>query len=297
VSGRLDVVAVGETMLSLVAVDGSLADASTFHATHGGAESNTCQELVRCGVRASWVSRLGDDPAGDRIVASLVSAGVDLSWVIRDATRPTGLMLRDTRGGVRYQRAGSAASRLSPEDLRDVPVEDARAVFTSAITPLLGRGPGETARELLRRAHGLRALDLNLRDGLWGSGRAAALIRPLLRSCDVAFGGVAELQAFADGATPAELARAMTRFGPAEVVVKRGREGAGALDPEGRWHEVPPVRVIEVDPVGAGDAFDAGYLAARLAGAEIAEALRAGAASGAAVAASIGDAAGGPSQK
>jgi hypothetical protein len=73
-----------------------------------------------------------------------------------------------------------------------------------------------------------------------------------------------------------------------------GRSGAGALDPQGRWHEVAPTPVRDVDPVGAGDAFDAGYLHARLDGADVPEALLEGARCGAAVAATIGDADGVP---
>ena len=76
--------------------------------------------------------------------------------------------------------------------------------------------------------------------------------------------------------------------------MKDGSAGAGALDPEGRWHEVAPAPVPDVDPVGAGDAFDAGYLHARLSGAARPEALLEGARCGAAVAATIGDADGVP---
>jgi 2-dehydro-3-deoxygluconokinase len=227
---------------------------------------------------------------GDRILAALRAEGVDLSWVTRDPGRPTGLMLRDLVGGVRYQRAGSAASALAPGDLDGVPVEDARAVFATGITVMLGRDPGRTVSELLRRARGRRVLDLNLRHGLWGSDRAVALIEPLLPTCDLLFGGVDEVRAFEEGSDPEALARAVARRGPLEVVVKRGRQGAGALDPEGRWYEVAPRPVPDVDPVGAGDAFDAGYLHARLDGADVQEALIEGAHRGASVAGTIGDA-------
>ena len=294
-SGPPDVIAVGETMLSMVALDGPLEEAASFRATHGGAESNVCVALARSGRSAAWVSRLGADPTGDRIIAALRAEGVDLSWVTRDPGRPTGLMLRDVLGGVWYSRAGSAASALAPGDLDDVPVEDARAVFATGITVMLGWDPGRTVGELLRRARGRRVLDLNLREGLWGSDRAVALIEPLLRTCDLLFGGLDELRAFEEGSNPEALARAVARRGPVEVVVKRGREGAGALDPEGRWHEVAPPPVPDVDPVGAGDAFDAGYLHARLDGAGAEEALIEGARRGASVAGTIGDA-DGPAQ-
>lgn len=291
-SGTPDVIAVGETMLSLVALDGPLEEAVSFRATHGGAESNACVALTRLGRSAAWVSRVGTDPVGDRIIAALGHEGVLLLWVKRDPDRPTGLMLRDTVGTVRYYRANSAASALSPDDLRDVPVEEARAVFATGITPLLGRDPGRAVRSLFDRARGMCVLDLNLRQGLWGSARAVALIEPLLRSCDLVLGGVDELRAFGRGRTTEGVVRAIARRGPGEIVVKKGAAGAGALDPEGRWHEVAPAPVQDVDPVGAGDAFDAGYLHARLEGADVPGALAEGARCGASVAATVGDAEG-----
>jgi 2-dehydro-3-deoxygluconokinase len=71
--------------------------------------------------------------------------------------------------------------------------------------------------------------------------------------------------------------------------VKRGADGAAVLEPDGAWRELSPSASDDVDPVGAGDAFNAGYLAARLDGASCLESLRAGAAAGAAAAGVLGD--------
>jgi 2-dehydro-3-deoxygluconokinase len=289
-----DVVAFGETMLSVVGVDGPLARATSFLVTHGGAESNVCVGLVRSGLRAAWVSALGDDEAGDRIADALAREGVDLRWVRRDPERPTGLMLRDTVGTVRYYRTGSAASTLSPSDLEGVPIARARAVFVTGITALIGAEPGRAALALLQRASGLRVVDINLRSRLWGSDRAVELISPLLGAADLALAGEHEWRAFEPAAEGPDLARRIAARGPREVVIKRGRHGACALDGDGRWFEHAPEPGPDLDPVGAGDAFDAGYVAARLDGAPVEEALAAGAVCGAAVAALVGDTGGFP---
>jgi len=289
VTDRYDVLALGETMLSLVAADGPLATATSFHATHGGAESNACVALARAGLRVAWISRLGADQAGDRIREALTHDGVDLRWVITDPARPTGAMFRDRAGGLAYLRAGSAASALDARDLEGVPVEDARAVLVTGITAMLGPGPQRAAIELLGRATGLRVVDPNLRPGLWGSAHASDLIRPLVRRCDVLIGGEHELGVIADGAEAESIARACAALGPSEVVVKRGADGLAALGPDGGWHHQPAVPVVEHDPVGAGDACNAAYLAARLDGADIADALKAGAVAGAAAAGVLGD--------
>jgi 2-dehydro-3-deoxygluconokinase len=289
-----DVIALGETMLSLIAADAPLATASELRVTFGGAEANTCVGLTRLGMRAAWVSRLGLDAPGERIATSLAAAGVDMRWVRMDPDRPTGLMLRDTQGRVLYHRTGSAASALSPDDLREVPVAKARAVLVTGVTALLGPEPQRAAVALLDAARGLRVVDPNLRPGLWGSDRAEELIAPLIARADLLLGGETELGAFVGDLSGEPLARACRRLGPAEVVVKRGSRGAGALDEDGEWHEHAGEPVRDVDPVGAGDAFNAGYLAARLAGAPIQEALAAGAGCGAAVASAVGDTEGFP---
>jgi 2-dehydro-3-deoxygluconokinase len=293
VTGGPDVLALGETMLSLVAVGVPLAEASELHVTHGGAESNTCIGLIRLGVRAAFVSRLGNDPAGDRVAADLRDAGVDLRWVRRDPERPTGLMLRETSGlPAWYHRVGSAASGLSPADLEGVPVEEARGVLVTGITAMLGDGPHAAALALLERARGLRVVDPNLRSGLWGSDRAPELVLPLLERADLILGGEGELERLV-GSRGRELAERCHALGAREVVLKRGAKGAAVSDGSG-WMEHRPPPLEDADPVGAGDAFNAGYLAARLSGRPPGEALEQASRCGAAVATTIGDHAGFP---
>ena len=285
-----DVIALGETMLSLVAADGPLAESQSLHVTFGGAESNTSVGLVRLGVSAAWVSRLGADVAGRRVHGSIDRCGVDVRWVRWDPDRPTGLMLRDTRGTVVYYRGGSAASALGPGDLDAVPVEEARAVLVTGVTALIGPDPQRAAIALLDRATGLRVVDPNIRPGLWGSDRSKELIAPLVERADVLLGGERELAELAGDLSGEALAHACRAFGPREVAVKRGEHGAGVLDEQGEWHELVPERVHDVDPVGAGDAFNAGYVAARLNGAPPRDALVQGARCGAEAAGTVGDA-------
>jgi len=288
-TARPEVIALGETMLSLIAVGVPLAEATELHVTHGGAESNACIGLVRLGVRAALVTRLGTDPAGVRVASDLEASGLDVRWVRRDADRPTGLMFRETSGAPAwYRRVGSAASALGPDDLTDVPVEDARAVLVTGITAMLGERPRSAALALLERARGLRVVDPNLRLGLWGSDRATELVVPLLERADLILGGEVELGRLLGGEGRDIVERCLA-LGAREVVVKSGSGGAAVGDADGGWCEHRPTPGDDVDPVGAGDAFNAGYLAARLAGRPPREALEQGARCGAAVASTVGD--------
>ena len=284
-----DVIALGETMRSVVTVAGLSGEPPTELVTHGGAESNTCVALARLGFGAAWVSRLGTDDAGDQVLEALRACGVDLRWVRRDPERPTGWMFRETSGALPvYERAGSAASALEPSDLEGVPVEQASAVLVTGITAMLGQGPQRAAITLLERAEGLGVVDPNLRRGLWGSDRARELVLPLVERADLLLGGEHELAELVGGPGGRALAERCRELGPREVVLKRGAGGAAALTSQA-WFEHLPTPRPDLDPVGAGDAFNAGYLAARLSGASVEGALERGARSGAEVASTIGD--------
>jgi 2-dehydro-3-deoxygluconokinase len=285
-----DLVALGETMIALAPPTGdSLRHATRWSVDHAGAESNTCVGLARLGLRVAWVSRLGADAPGDRIVDALTAEGVDLRWARRDPFRPTGLMLKEA-AGVRYYRAGSAASVLDAADLDDVPVAEARAVLVSGVTALLGPQPHAAGLALLGRARGLRIVDPNLRTGLWGSDRRRELVLPFVERCDLLFAGSHELSELLGDASDdlSTLARAARARGPSEVVI-RGPGSVCVLDRDGSWHAIDIRRDAAVDPIGAGDAFNAGYIAVRLNGGALDAALAAGIRCGAAVTAAMSD--------
>jgi len=291
-----DLVAFGETMIALAPPAGEIVRRTGYLLVdHAGAESNTCVGLARLGLRVAWVSRLGADALGERILESLSGEGVDTQWVGRDATRPTGLMLKEPGTGVRYYRSGSAASAMGPDALLGVPVAEARAVLVTGVTALIGSEPHAAALALLGSARGLRIVDPNLRTGLWGSHRRADLVRPLIDRCDLLLTGASELVELVgegdDQSAKAAAERAHSR-GPREVVV-RGAASVGVLTADG-WQELAIRRDDAVDPIGAGDAFNAGYIAVRLRGGSVDEALRAGVRCGAAVTTSPSDTAGFP---
>ena len=291
-----DLVAFGETMIALAPPPGEIVRRTEYLLVdHAGAESNTCVGLARLGLRVAWVSRLGADAAGERILESLSGEGIDTQWVGRDPARPTGLMLKEPGTGVRYYRSGSAASAMGPDALLGVPVAEARAVLVTGVTALIGSEPHAAALAFLGSARGLRIVDPNLRTGLWGSDRRAELVRPLIDRCDLLLAGASELLELVgdgdDGSAKALAERAQSR-GPREVVV-RGAASVGVLTADG-WQELEIRRDDAVDPIGAGDAFNAGYIAVRLRGGPINEALRAGVRCGAAVTTSPSDTAGFP---
>jgi 2-dehydro-3-deoxygluconokinase len=271
-----ELLTLGETM-GLVAADGvgPLEHARGFHFGIGGAESNVAIGVARLGGSATWLGRIGPDAAGDLIARRLRAEGVH-TMAIRDQAF-TGLMVKYRRTGallhVDYHRAGSAGSRLSPADVPAEVVGAARILHVTGITPALS----DTARaavfhavETAREAGVTVSVDINYRAKLWSRYDAAPVLRDLVSRADVVFAGPDEA-ALVLG-TSESVADGLAALGPTEVVIKDGPRGCTALIAGDRF-SVKALDVTVVDPVGAGDAFVAGYLADRLAGAAAAERL------------------------
>ncbi|MFI5833514.1 sugar kinase [Micromonospora sp. NPDC051300] len=276
-----EVACVGETMVVLTPDDGGpLRHAARLTVGVGGAESNVATGLARLGHRAAWVSRVGDDPFGHRVVAEIADAGVDVGLVTVDPAAPTGVYLKDpgpagTR--VHYHRAGSAASRLGPVDLADPRLAGVRMLHLSGITAALS----DSCRDLLayaldrRAAPGARVtFDVNHRPALWTAERAAPVLRELADRADVVLVGLDEAATLWGSADPAAVRDLLP--GPELLVVKDGPVGATALARTGPAVFVPALPVDVVEPVGAGDAFAAGFLAGLLRRADLRSCLRLG---------------------
>jgi 2-dehydro-3-deoxygluconokinase len=287
------VVTAGETMvLGVPARPGRLRHASGLELKIGGAESNVAIALSRLGFTAGWVGFLGDDEPGQLVLDRIRGEGVDTSRV-RRTSGFTGLYLRETIGkqvSVYYYRRGSAASTMSPGAFDPGYLEGARYLHLTGITPALSgdcRAFTLWAAREARAAGALLSFDVNYRSKLWGPEEARAFVEEILPDVDLLFVGDDEAREIW-GRDDEGLARELAASGPREVVLKRGGEGSLALT-EGRTFTQPAFPVEEVDPVGAGDAFDAGYLAGHLWGMAPEERLRVANAMGALCVATLGD--------
>jgi 2-dehydro-3-deoxygluconokinase len=291
---NLDVVTAGETMvLGVPPRPGRLRHAGSLELKIGGAESNLAIALSRLGLSAGWVSYLGDDEPGQLVLDRVRAEGVNTSQVRRLREHPTGLYLREQVGtGVRvyYYRRGSAASTMPPEAFDPGYLSGAKFLHLTGITPALSEDCRAfvlwAAREA--RASGVRvSFDVNYRSKLWDAKEARGFVEEILPELYLLFAGDEETRALW-GRDDEGLVRDLAREGPEEVVLKRGKAGSLALV-EGEILEHPAFSVTEVDPVGAGDAFAAGYLAGYVWDLPAAERLRVANAMGAMSVATLGD--------
>ncbi|MFI6647969.1 sugar kinase [Streptomyces sp. NPDC050529] len=272
-----EVVVCGEAMLLLLAEPGvPLEHALAFRRSVAGAESNVAAGLARLGHTVRWLGRVGDDPAGRAVLAQLRAQGVDSSYVITDPEAPTGVLMRDSHPAraidVQYLRTGSAASRMAPDELEPRMFEGARLVHITGITPMLSDSAHRaTLRlfELARAAGATVSFDPNIRHKLGSPDRWREVVGPLLAHADVVLAGEDELELL-DVPHPASL----LETGPGTLVVKHRDKSSSCLTRTAQASHQPAFQVPVADPVGAGDAFAAGFLSGLLHASDTGQCLR-----------------------
>lgn len=266
------VVTIGECMACLTSTGtGPLHAAQTFKLSSGGSESNVAIGLARLGHRVTWISRVGGDDLGRLVLSTLAANGVHAAAHV-DADAPTGLMLKVRRtpdvSRVSYYRTHSAASHLTAEDIPFDLIAKARLLHVTGITPALGAGPAAavmSAIEYARSRDITVSFDVNYRATLWGEEEAGAALSGVLKASDIVFASPHEAELFIS-APVEELPTALASLGPSQVIVKLGKGGAVA-SADGVLLRQSAYPAKQVDPVGAGDGFVAGYLSEYLRGA------------------------------
>lgn len=276
---RRDLIVLGEPLLALIPAAGvPFRRSDVLHRFTVGAEVNVAVALVRAGLTASILGRVGDDLAGEAIRDDLRREGVDTRGLVTDPQAFTGALLREVlpAGGSRvsYLRQGSAGSRIGRADLAEALIAEHRMAHVTGVTSALSEGARAAALGFLQRArsHGLRTcVGLNYRARLWTAEQAAPHLRALATASDILIGERAEA-AMVFGATGDALLTRMAATGASTVIVTDGAEPVHALiDGNPVVIPVPPAAAIDV--VGAGDAFTGALLAGILSGLPVRAAL------------------------
>jgi 2-dehydro-3-deoxygluconokinase len=281
---------VGETMLRYSPPgDGRLETADAFEVHVGGAESNVAVAAARLGVDACWLSRLPEGRLGRRIARRLRREGVEVAVDWTEGGRVGTYYLepggRSRRTEVVYDRTETPVRAATPRHLATERVERADALHVSGITPALSETLAETTEELLAlagEADTTRVFDLNYRRKLWSPAQARATLTDLLPAVDTLVVAERDAATVLDRADePGPLVRDLAaEYDLGTVVLTRGEAGATALR-DGDRADHPTFDAADSHPVGTGDAFVGGFLAADLRGEGLRRALATGAATAA----------------
>lgn len=300
------VVLVGEPMgLFIAQNEGPLDEAAAYTMAVAGAEFNVAVGLARLQHKATYLTKLGNDPFGKRIARVLAQNNIGNEFVSYSNTRFTGLMLKSkvSRGDpeIFYLRKNSAASTLEPADFEQMDFSNYSYLHLTGILPALTPSTRKAAFALVEKAKksGLAiSFDPNLRPQLWPSREEMVeVVNRLAAQADIVLPGISEGEILCGCRDKDAISDFYLRLGAGAVITKLGADGAYVATKKTR--QLIPGFTVEniVDTVGAGDGFAAGVLSALLEGHSLAGAVQRGNAVGAMQLMSAGDNEGLPSRE
>jgi 2-dehydro-3-deoxygluconokinase len=267
-------VCVGEVMIELLrGGDGRFAIAC------GGDTFNTAVYLARAGADVAFATALGHDPYSDAIMALIAAEGVASDPILRVHGRLPGLYVVDVDPAGK-QHFNFWRDEAPARDLFELPdwnrvaasLMTAKLIYFSGITLALysntGLGRFLALIEVARQNGAKIAFDANFRPRNWKGDlpRTRTVFMEALKRVDIALPAYDDEAVLWGDPSPEATVERLQAFGIAEIVVKNGPNSA-LVAVQGSREFVPvPEVVVPVDAMAAGDGFNAGYLAARLAG-------------------------------
>ena len=281
---RTRIICVGEVMIEMArGSDGR------FGMACGGDTFNTAVYLARAGADVSYATALGDDSYSDSIISLAAAEGVKSDLVLRVPGRQPGLYVieTDSKGERRFHYWRDASPARELFELPDwgriaESLMTARLIYFSGITLSLysnqGLGRFLAVLEVARQQGVKIAFDGNFRPHGWKGDlqRTRTVFMEALKRVDIALPTYDDEAVLWGDPSPEATVERLQAFGIGEIVVKNGPNSA-LVSANGRQEFIPVMEVVEpVDTTAAGDSFNAGYMAARLAGESPAAAAAAG---------------------
>ena len=273
-SGPYDVLTMGRIGVDVypMQVGVPLEDVETFGKWLGGTATNVAVAAARHGRRSAVISRVGADPFGTFVHTALRGYGVDDGYVTAVAGLPTPVTFCEIFPPddfpiyfYRYPKAPDL--EIHREEL-DLDAIAAAEIFWVTGTGLCAE-PSRTATLAAlehRDNRGGTVLDLDYRPMFWASREEAGeQMRRALPHVTVAVGNLDECHTAVGTRDPVVAATRLRESGVRLAIVKRGPDGVLAMDDTGTIH-VPPVDVVVVNGLGAGDAFGGALCHGLLAG-------------------------------
>ncbi|MCX7559235.1 carbohydrate kinase [Sulfitobacter sp. F26204] len=253
----------GEALIDMIPVPQP--DGSTAFAPHaGGAIFNTAIALGRLGVPVGMISGISRDAFGQRLVASLAENNVSTDHLVRSDLLTTLAIvhLRDGHATYAFYDEGSAGRMITPDDMPPIPAGTS-ALYFGGIS-LVSLPAADSYADLCQVASKRFPimLDPNIRPSFITDAPAyRARLDRMLANCDIVKVSDEDLAWMTGGAGGLEAQAAVLQAkGARFVIITRGAEGAMVLA-DGKVAHAAAQKAVVVDTVGAGDTFNAGFLA------------------------------------
>ena len=260
-----DLLCLGEPLFELSALpDGN------FKPGFGGDVSNVAIAAARQGADVGLITRVGNDPFGADLCRLWQREKVSSAHIGVVDGQETGLyFVFHDEGGHHfvYRRKGSAAGRLSADDIPETAIAGARLLYSSGI----GLGVSDSLRSatfhavaVARQARVSVAFDPNLRIALWSLDEARAVTHDLMRHCDIALPGLEDARQLTGLHAPEAIIAFYHDLGARIVALTLGADGVAVSDGD-TIRTLPGTPVDARDATGAGDCFNGIFLANYLA--------------------------------
>ena len=284
---NFDVITLGETMLRLTPPGFERLEQAVSLELHvGGSESNTAVGLARLGCKVAWLSRLPNTSLGHLVASTIGRYGVDVAHVCWSETDRVGTYYlergKPPRGSqVLYDRRDSAMSKMEPSELPGelFAPHKAKVFHTTGITLGISATAAATAQmaaELAKAAGMLVSFDVNYRAKLWRPEAAQTACAEFMKLADIVFLPIRDARTVFGLEEPTDeaiLQNLSRDFPHCTFVMTLGARGAIAIDRHGEVFRQAAFPTTEIERLGSGDAFGAGYLASYLEHRDIALAL------------------------
>ncbi len=267
----------------------TLEQSHEFTKSFGGAESNFAIALARLGHSASWISRLGEDDFGHYIHKAIRAENVDTSFTQHILAERTGIYFKSLGGAshpslvIRYYRQLSAFSNMQASDISQPFIHYLcrhEYFFVTGISLCLSESCFATIKKALQvfktnNAKGKVVFDLNIRPKLWQGEASQAKYKEILKFADIILSGLDEAAYFGIFEKAAAI-QFFREFQAKFIIIKLAANGAICYSTENNEEiHSPAFPVAKIsDPVGAGDAFAAGFVSGLLEKSSVSASLR-----------------------
>jgi 2-dehydro-3-deoxygluconokinase len=263
-----DVITIGEAMVTFNPTStGPMKFVNTFEKKIGGAELNLVIGCARLGLKAGYVSRLGNDEFGKYIKTFARGEGIDVSKLDLVEGYPTSLNFKEMMedGNVRtfYYRDKSPTLTMTPDDLDEAYFQQAKILHLTGIFPAIDEkniAIIERSIELAKKYGVKISFDPNIRLRMWSKEEAREVLSKILPHVDILLAGDEEMEIIIGERDPIAIMERIKEWGISFIAIKQGDKGSVGYY-NGEIIESPSIKVTKVvDTVGAGDGFNAGFI-------------------------------------
>jgi len=266
---RVEVISVGEATAEIFRkdVDQSLSQPADFIGPFAsGAPAIFADTLAKLGCPSGFVGPIGDDDFGRAILSKLNQDGVDTSQVrvFSDHTTGTAFTTYFSSGERKflYHLRHAAPGQFSPQQVRGEYFSQAKFLHLTGNVLAMSELSWHACRKAVKivtEGDGQVSFDPNLRPDLMSIGKIHTLCDPFIRVTNVLLPTAQEIQMLTGMEKIRDACRKVLEQGVKIVALKQGKEGSTVFTQTREIH-APAFEVEEVDPTGAGDCYDAGFI-------------------------------------